>query len=138
MGHSQTTNFLELPSLSGGLLSTVKPKQSPVHKLENKENGQVLSSLHEFLFKDLEVTDPTSSQTHLLMTDCTSKLIENNPKIPPGCLVAVEPALPLVRRSFIISPLAMKKLSGNTEKPQAKETGIAAWCNVFPEMYGWP
>lgn len=70
MGHSQTTSdFLGLPSLSGDSLSTVKPKQRPVHKLENKEKGQLLSTLNESLFKDLEVTDPNSSQNHLLLTN---------------------------------------------------------------------
>lgn len=51
-------------SFSRGLLSTVKSKQIPPHKSENKEKGQLLSTLHEFLFKDLEVIDPNSIQNH--------------------------------------------------------------------------
>lgn len=140
MGHLQTTsNFLELPSLSGSLPSTIKLKQRPVHKLEKKEKGQLLSTLHGFLFKDLEVTDPSSSQSHLLMTDpALPSWKENISKMPPGYLVAVVPALPLMKCSSAISPLAIIKLSADTGKPQAKEAVVGAWWNVFSEMHGWP
>lgn len=119
-----------LPGLSGGLLSVAKPKQRPVHKLEKKEKGQLLSTLHGLFFKELEVTDPDSSQSHHLQTDpalpsCWKATQESH----LGYLLAVVPAPPVMKPSSAVSPPREIKLFVNRHR-EATSTG-----DHFPWSY---